>query len=98
MGSAGENLRQLTTYLTQAVQSWEFTVRLVAGKDTLLWVFVTTPRATEESPPPVRGVFYVVGNQVWVLCKRPLGCLIGQRQQSETLSSVTGSLRRRSAT
>ena len=48
-------------YLTQAVQSREFTVPLVSGEDALLRVFVTTTRATDESLPPVRARFYLNG-------------------------------------
>ncbi len=45
-------------YLTQAVQSREFPVPLVAGREALLRVFVTAPRATSERIPAVRARFY----------------------------------------
>ena len=45
-------------YLTQAVQSREFPVPLVAGKPALLRVFVTARQATSVALPPVRATFY----------------------------------------
>ena len=45
-------------YLTQAVQSREFPVPLVAGKRALLRVFVTSARPTNAALPPVRATFY----------------------------------------
>ena len=45
-------------YLVQAVQSLEFPVPLVAGKEALLRVFVTAARDNSESLPPVRASFY----------------------------------------
>ena len=45
-------------YLTQAVQSREFPVPLVAGKPALLRVFVTAARTTGAGLPPVRATFY----------------------------------------
>lgn len=48
-------------YLTQAVQSREFPVPLVAGEEALLRVFVTAARVNEEPIPPVRASFYLDG-------------------------------------
>ena len=48
-----------TAYLTQAVQSREFPVPLVAGEEALLRVFMTARAATREDIPPVRARFYV---------------------------------------
>ena len=48
-------------YLTQAVQSRDFPVPLVAGKEALLRVFVTASRANEERIPPIRASFYLNG-------------------------------------
>ncbi len=48
-------------YLTQAVQSLEFPVPLVADKRALLRVFVTAARATDAGIPPVRATFYLDG-------------------------------------
>ena len=54
-------------YLTQAVQSREFPVPLVAGEEALLRVFVTTARATGEDIPPVRATFYLDGKETHVV-------------------------------
>ncbi len=53
-------------YLTQAVQSREFPVPLVAGEEALLRVFVTTTRAGGHRIPPVRARFYVDGRETYV--------------------------------
>ena len=54
-------------YLTQAVQSREFPVPLVAGEKALLRVFVTAPRGSTERFPPVRARFYDRGRERQVL-------------------------------
>ncbi len=54
-------------YLTQAVQSREFPVPLVAGKKALLRVFVTAPQGSTRRFPPVRARFYVRGRENYVL-------------------------------
>ena len=54
-------------YLTQAVQSREFPVPLVAGEDALLRVFVTADRATGETLPSVRATFYLNGTRAYVV-------------------------------
>ena len=54
-------------YLTQAVQSREFPVPLVAGEDALLRMFVTATRASGHKMPPVRARFYVDGRETHVL-------------------------------
>ena len=46
-------------YLTQAVQSLEFPVPLVAGEKALLRVFPTAARTTSAGIPPVRARFYI---------------------------------------
>jgi len=53
-------------YLTQAVQSREFPVPLVAGEEALLRVFVTAARAGGETIPRVRATFYRNGSRVYV--------------------------------
>ena len=53
-------------YLTQAVQSLEYPVPLVAGEKALLRVFVTAAHATEAGMPPVRARFYVNGTETHV--------------------------------
>ena len=53
-----------TAYLTQAVQSREHPVPLVAGKDALLRVFVTARVATREGIPPVRARFFANDQEI----------------------------------
>ena len=55
-----------TAYLTQAVQSREFPVPLVAGKKALLRVFPTARQATGEGIPSVRARFYLDGRETHV--------------------------------
>ena len=50
-----------TAYLTQAAQSLEYPVPLVAGDAALLRVFVTAGRDVEAAMPPVRATFYLDG-------------------------------------
>ena len=50
-------------YLTQATQSREYPVPLVAGEDALLRVFVTSLRETAETLPPVRATFFLNGTE-----------------------------------
>ena len=54
-------------YLTQAVQSREFPVPLVAGEKALLRVFVTAPRGSIGRFPPARARFYVRGRERYVM-------------------------------
>ena len=53
-------------YLVQAVQSREFPVPLVPGRDALLRVFVTSQQETGAMIPPVRATFFVDGAEVHV--------------------------------
>ncbi|MDE2929002.1 MAG: M66 family metalloprotease, partial [Acidobacteriota bacterium] len=53
-------------YLTQAVQSQEYPVPLVAGEKALLRVFVTAATSTTAGIPPVRALFYVDGTEIHV--------------------------------
>ncbi|WP_420461974.1 leucine-rich repeat domain-containing protein [Candidatus Palauibacter sp.] len=53
-------------YLTQATQSREFPVPLVAGERALLRVFVMSEAETTENIPPVRATFFVDGAEVHV--------------------------------
>ena len=53
-------------YLIQAAQSREFPVPLVAGRDALLRVFVTSEEDTGATMPPVRATFFVDGAEVHV--------------------------------
>ena len=50
-------------YLTQAVQSREHPVPLVAGESALLRVFVTAAHPTTAGIPPVRASFYLGGTE-----------------------------------
>ena len=54
-------------YLTQAVQSREFPVPLVAGEKALLRVFPTVRQATTEGIPPVRARFYLGNRETHVV-------------------------------
>ena len=56
-----------TAYLTQAVQSREFPVPLIAGDPALLRVFVAASRSTSEGIPPVRATFYLNGSETHVV-------------------------------
>ncbi len=53
-------------YLTQAVQSLDFLVPLVAGEPAMLRVFVSAPGANGQRMPPVRARFYLDGSEVHV--------------------------------
>ncbi len=53
-------------YLTQAVQSREFPVPLVAGEEALLRVFVTAAKAGGKTIPRVRATFYRNGSRAYV--------------------------------
>ncbi|MXW17882.1 MAG: hypothetical protein F4123_06940 [Gemmatimonadetes bacterium] len=53
-------------YLTQAVQSIDFPVPLVAGEDALLRVFVTVDSATGARIPPMRATFFEDEREVFV--------------------------------
>ena len=48
-------------YLTQAVQSWDDPVPLLAGERALLRVFVTAPQGENVAMPDVKATFYVNG-------------------------------------
>ena len=52
-------------YLVQSVQSRDFPVPLVAGKEALLRVFVTASKATSEGIPLVRAHFYLNGSETY---------------------------------
>ena len=56
-------------YLTQAVQSPHYPVRLIAGDSTLLRVFVVSEKgaAANASIPPARATFYQGGSEVHVV-------------------------------
>ena len=54
-------------YLTQAVQSRDYPVPLVAGEGALLRVFIASERATSATIPPVRATFFVEGVEAHVV-------------------------------
>ena len=54
-------------YLTQAVQSVDFPVPLIAGEDGLLRVFVRSRQSTGESMPDVRASFFLDGAEAHVV-------------------------------
>ena len=58
------DMGRLTAYLTQATQSLEFPVPLVAGDDALLRVFITSD--VDATMPPVRATFYNGASEVYV--------------------------------
>ena len=53
-----------TAYLTQATQSLEYPVPLLAGEAALLRVFVTAAPEVDAAMPPVRASFYLNGAEV----------------------------------
>lgn len=57
---------EASAYLTQATQSREYPVPLVAGEGALLRVFVTSGEETSATRPPVRATFFVNGSQAHV--------------------------------
>ena len=61
-GSAGA----AAAYLTQAVQSRDFPVPLVAWERALLRVFITSEQQTTATIPPVRATFYLRGVERYV--------------------------------
>ena len=54
-------------YLTQAVQSRDYPVPLVAGESALLRAFITSEQETTATIPPVRATFFVDGVQTHVV-------------------------------
>ena len=60
----GTNTVRSFAYLTQAVQSLEHPVPLLAGEDALLRVFVTSDTDTDDPMPLVRATFYEGGAEV----------------------------------
>ncbi len=50
-------------YLTQAVQSWDDPVPILAGEPALLRVFVTVPEEAAATMPELRATFYVDGTE-----------------------------------
>ncbi len=79
-------------YLTQATQSLDFPVALVAGEDALLRVFVVTDMDVDVPLPPVRAEFYQNGTEVYAVDIPSFGAII-PRQIQEVDLSVTANAR-----
>jgi Leucine-rich repeat (LRR) protein len=74
-------------YLTQAVQSVEYPVPLVAGEEALLRVFVVAPAAAGDTIPKVRATFHVDGQEAEVVVIERGTSIIGDRMNEGSLSS-----------
>ena len=72
-------------YLTQAVQSMEYPVPLVAGEDALLRVFVVAPAAAGDTIPMVRATFFVDGEEVEVVEIERGSSIIGEQVNEGSL-------------
>ena len=82
-----------TAYLTQAVQSPEFPVPLVAGEEALLRVFVTARRSNDEDIPPVRAKFFASGAETHVLdIPRKRGPIPMEVQEGDLETSANASI------
>ena len=79
-------------YLTQAVQSRESPVPLVAGEAALLRAFITAERTTEAGMPPVRATFYVDGVETHVVTipeqSNPIPTTIDESQLSKSINAT----------
>jgi len=73
-------------YLTQAVQSREYPVPLVAGEEALLRVFAVAPRARGDTIPLVRATFYLDGEEEVVEIE-PGSSLIGDDVNEGSLNA-----------
>ena len=82
-------------YLTQAVQSHDFAVPLVAGEDALLRVFVMADDGVSASMPPVRARFYRGGSEVHSVVidgsSAPVPHVMAQDDLSATANAVVPS-------
>ncbi len=56
-----------TAYLIQSIQSVQYPVSLIAGKDALLRVFPISAQSTDASIPPVRATLFVDGAEVYTV-------------------------------
>lgn len=74
-------------YLTQAVQSMEYPVPLVAGEEALLRVFVVAPAAAGDTIPLVRATFFVDGEEAEVVEIQPGTSIIGDQVSEGSLNS-----------
>ena len=74
-------------YLTQAVQSMEYPVPLVAGEDALLRVFVVAPAAAGDTIPMVRATFFVNGKGAEVVEIERGSPIIGEQVNEGSLNA-----------
>ena len=74
-------------YLTQAVQSMEYPVPLVAGEDALLRVFVVAPAAAGDTIPMVRATFFVDGEVAEVVEIARGTSIIGEQVNEGSLNA-----------
>ena len=74
-------------YLTQASQSLEYPVPLVAGEKALLRVFVVAPAAAGDTIPLVRATFYLNGEVEEVVDIKPGSSLIGEEVNEGSLDA-----------
>lgn len=83
----GDPAEGSVAYLTQAVQSIEYPVPLVAGEEALLRVFVVAPAAAGDTVPKVRATFFVDGEEA-ELVEIPQGTsIIGERVNEGSLNA-----------
>ena len=73
-------------YLTQAVQSVEYPVPLVAGEEALLRVFVVAPAAAGDTIPKVRATFFVDGEEAEVVEIQRGTSVIGDQMNEGSLN------------
>ena len=83
---------EATAYLTQASQSLDHPVPLVAGEDALLRVFLKSGEDIEVPMPPVRASFYQGGGVVYVADAPGEASDVPSTFDEETLTA-TGNLR-----
>ncbi len=74
-------------YLTQAVQSVEYPVPLVAGEEALLRVFVVAPAAAGDTIPMVRATFFVDGEEAEVVEIQRGTSIIGDHMNEGSLNA-----------
>ena len=80
-------------YLTQAVQSLEFPVPLVADEPALLRVFPVAPNAAGQRLPPARALFFHRDQEVHrVDIPAPAGALTGEVDESSLSSSLNAEI------
>ena len=79
-------------YLTQAVQSIEYPVPLVAGEEALMRVFAVAPAAAGDTVPMVRATFFVDGEEARVV-EVPRGTsIIGDQMNEGSLDASVNAL------